>query len=100
MSNKFTPGPWFVTEDRGMSDKLCYHAIRVGPHMWDETIASTWAGPNAANAHLIAAAPDLAALLAQAVRMYETYGLLAQSTECGKWVNDSRAALKNAGVES
>lgn len=59
MSIKFTPGPWFATEEYGTGDILVYHAIRAGRNMWDETIASTWAEPNAANAHLIAAAPDL-----------------------------------------
>lgn len=97
MNTKFTPGPWFATEEFGTGDVLVYHAIRAGKNMWDETIASTWAEPNAANAHLIAASPEIGALLAQAVRLYETYGLVAGSPECGKWVNDSRDALKKAG---
>jgi hypothetical protein len=40
--------------------------------------------------------PDAAIVIAlrDAVRLYETYGLLAQSSGCGRWVNSARDALK------
>ncbi len=53
---KFTPGPWTFHPEYGSQDQLCYHAIRDAEN---KTIASTWAGGNRPNAHLIAAAPEM-----------------------------------------
>lgn len=39
---------------------------------------------------------DLLASLREAVRLYESYGLLAQDADCGKWVNGARAAIAKA----
>lgn len=42
----------------------------------------------------------LLTLLSQAVKLYETYGLVAGNQPCGKWVNDSRAAIaQSTGVQ-
>lgn len=32
--------------------------------------------------------------LQEAVRLYSSYGLLANRVECGRWVNQAREALK------
>lgn len=56
MGKKHTPGPWYVSEERGLQGEVCYHAIKDSGESY---VASTWAGANAANASLIAAAPDL-----------------------------------------
>lgn len=55
-----TPGPWRVEEQRGPDGEICFLSINAGEH---EFISSTWAGPHIANARLIAAAPDLLAML-------------------------------------
>lgn len=57
-AEKHTPGPWTVDPMRGPDGELCFHSIIAGTDGWD-CIASTWAGPNEANARLIAAAPSL-----------------------------------------
>ena len=88
MNTKFTPGPW----------KAVPWHIAEGPS--EVRAKEGWLicqTSSDANAHLIAASPEIGALLAQAVRLYEAYGLVAGSPECGKWVNDSRDALKKAG---
>ena len=107
MSTKFTPGPWFATEEFGTGDVLVYHAIRAGKNMWDETIASTWAAPNAANANLIAAAPMLyeamdRILNAETATQYgvDNDNRSARYKELAMALQDGRAALKAARGES
>jgi hypothetical protein len=51
---KFTPGPWFVWDDSNQR-------LEIGPSR-NYSVASMWVTPlegQQANAHLIAAAPDL-----------------------------------------
>ena len=51
------------------------------------------------NADLIAAAPALLAALEKAVNLYTSTKLLAMDTACGQWINEARAALKEAKGE-
>lgn len=70
---KHTPGPWKVRPQYGIDGKICFECIEnnaeVGSDNW-KTIASTWAGPNPANAKLIAAAPTMLAVLHQVSRHF------------------------------
>ncbi len=45
-------------------------------------------------AKLTAENERLRAALEKGIRLYETYGLVAQSSECGEWINTARAALE------
>ena len=49
-----------------------------------------------ANAKLIAAAPELLALLQEAEKLYSTHNLMAHSIACGHWINETRAAITKA----
>jgi len=85
MSNKHTPGPWFVerlesTEgDFSVSTNpdpaalKCYTAVTVG---------GLSDGSEEANANLIAAAPDLLAALRA---LFDDYKRLADSGDAGNW---------------
>lgn len=81
MSAKHTPGPW---------------GIEGGTTIWagDELVAgaAVMRMPHAANAALIAAAPDLARALEWAVEAADTEQYEAD------WYADARAALRKAGV--
>lgn len=96
MGDKHTPGPWVWGFNfdglygAGPDNEVLHYADYEG--MW----VANWTGRGVANATLIAASPDLLAELQEAVRLYETYGLLAQTTECGPWINRARAALSKA----
>jgi hypothetical protein len=57
--NEHTPGPWTVTDAVADDGELLFHEIRADR----KTLASTWARPHIANARLIAAAPELLAVL-------------------------------------
>lgn len=61
-----TPGPWIVTEDYGT------HVIRGADaerteggvtYSFRDYVASTWGGPNEADARLIAAGPEILKVL-------------------------------------
>lgn len=66
-SLKHTPGPWVVTKDlncnviRGAEETR--RAACGTEFPWRDYVASTWGGANEANAHLIAAAPEMLELL-------------------------------------
>lgn len=100
MSTKHTPGPW------GCID-TSYHAHDYRLTQPDGKplalkIECNDHSEQRATARLIAAAPELLAALQEAVRLYETYALLAQPTQGlapGKWVGDAREAIRKAGVE-
>jgi hypothetical protein len=52
-----------------------------------------------ANAHLIAAAPDLYERLAEAESLFSSRGLLANDPACGAWIKATREALSRATQE-
>lgn len=63
-SNKFTPGPWVVTEDIRTEEEVEYIAgFNIEDAFGDEIVGSEGIygdfGENRNNANLIAAAPDL-----------------------------------------
>jgi hypothetical protein len=39
---------------------------------------------------------ELLRVCREAVRLYTTYGLVASDADCGKWINDLRAAIDKA----
>jgi hypothetical protein len=39
---------------------------------------------------------ELLRVCREAVRLYTTYGLVAGDADCGKWINDMRAAIDKA----
>lgn len=96
-----TPGPWRLTVDptkRGAED---YYAIDAGKgyHEPGTPGFGITGFLEQSDALLISAAPELLEALKDAVRLYETYGLLAQTGQGlspGKWVGDARAAIAKA----
>ena len=76
----YTSGSWKVIKDYGCEEgkpdelELVFHSIRTES---GEIIASTWGRPHEANAHLIAAAPD----------MYEALENLLDVLPDGEWSN-------------
>lgn len=93
---KFTPGPWEVGElDRGfgrgslcVQDQHGFIAKMPGDHLWSESLA---------NAHLIAAAPDLYEALRGCMAACELQG--ADSAEFFDARNSAYAALAKARGE-
>lgn len=71
--------PWRVAEARGTNDESCFHEIIDANH---KTIASTWAGPNEANARLIAAAPELYEIVRKLSALRNG---LAHSSSCAEY---------------
>lgn len=100
---KFTPGPWSIGWRRanlgGEERPVTAIGGSVGewiallPHGWFDGFGVVEDGELKANARLIAAAPDLYALLAEANELYSSRGLLANDMTCGNWINNVRAAL-------
>lgn len=105
---KWTPGKWFVSGVRGKIDREEYHAINVeggGPQ-----IGIIWYNPKShegfADAHLIAAAPELADSSSSLVdRDCAVYGgkiviEFGNHGEAQKALRDLRAALAKARGEA
>ena len=96
MSNKHTPGPWgWADNPSGPWPKL------IGPDEEGGWIAMS-SDPNGADAHLIAAAPDLLKALTYTLSM----SIEAAADACGGisldecedfgWVKDARAVIAKA----
>lgn len=83
-----TPGPWSFCEARGPREELCFHEVI---DLENNTVCSTWAGPNEANARLIAAAPELLEALRGALSYLSLYGPSAQPA-----LLSARAAIAKA----
>ena len=95
MTGKHTPGPWSL-EDRGY--KFIVHKHGEGYVTRDvcRLDGSTMSAFNqAANAHLIAAAPDLLEVVEDAVDAWETHCESGDMMQ-GDWVRDARAAIAKA----
>ena len=105
---KWTPGRFAVAvnnDDFIAGPQVTVYALEIDAP--DEPLA-TMHGSNSeevlANAHLFKAAPQLYKALDTAVRLYETYALVAQPTPgddlpVGRWLADARAALAAARGE-
>jgi hypothetical protein len=102
MSAQHTPGPWRVTRDAYIIPAA--HAGRpIGAHVDPETDRATYAhvictmaqrfGIDAANARLIAAAPELLTELQGALMALEAYGFTQQA-------GTARAAIAKATGET
>ncbi len=69
---KHAPGPWKHNEEiganaeKGIAPYVAFHSIRDADGI---CLASTWTGPNEANARLISAAPDLLEALEALVKV-------------------------------
>lgn len=88
--NAFTPGPWVAHDEW---DRVDGELKLVGPLPGSPVVALTsYHGPEgrAANARLIAAAPDLLAVVQQCADLAEKWG------EQGPLVRAARAALAKA----
>jgi len=102
---KFTPGPWKA--DALNEDRFAYYILPAinAAGQWGPWIADIMGHINdtfpseeqaRANAHLIAAAPEMYEALKEAEILYARYGLLAQESTCGPWINKVRSALAKA----
>jgi hypothetical protein len=60
---KYTPGPWYLSTEDGRDDRITGSLSRTGTPWIAEVIDGLPPGMARANAHLIAAAPDLLAAL-------------------------------------
>ena len=90
MSAKHTPGPWFAKFEAGRY--VISYQGEFGPHR-ALAITGGFQPDNAANARLIAAAPELLEAL-QAVDVL--FGHLATDSTQRIWVDNARAAIAKA----
>jgi type VI protein secretion system component VasF len=98
MNGKHTPGPWLVADDRPDGD---LDIVESGESLRVATVddEGTSDAQALADAHLIAAAPDLAEVAMKLVRAWahrNEAGCLAVIAEA---TNEARAALAAAGIE-
>jgi Lon protease-like protein len=112
---KWTPGPWFVDETKGPT---IGSSVRATIGIWsmarfnaalelddddiepedEKWLCGAWgvcAPEDFANAHLIAAAPDLYEALADAIEAWETHNESGDAMQ-GCWVQDARDAIAKA----
>ena len=100
METKFTPGPWTVEPVRDNNGKpyaTSYEAwVFVEP-----SVCGLWAkeGCTLADAHLIAAAPELYEALSEFVAVCDAAPPVEFINEIGRVVVKARAALKKARGE-
>ena len=98
MTSKHTPGPWKLEFNRLISNRACSWTFRANGYLIGESFL-TGTSEGEANAHLIAAAPE----------MYEALRVLAEEMEyCNRespqsmhmtipyWAKRARAALAKA----
>lgn len=103
---KWTPGPWEIDRP-GKPEQSVFARVTLSGTMArmfvcsiDTTEVDDHPEQADANARLIAAAPELFEALAEGVRLYSEYGLLANDHTCGRWIGAARAALLKASPES
>ncbi|RWO20708.1 hypothetical protein [Mesorhizobium sp.] len=104
---KHTPGPWaidptYLSEVQTPDDKTiasCWHAHAEGRTVSITGVLECSLEESAANARLIAAAPDLLAALEAAEELYRK-GLMAASNELIDRVRDLRRAAIAKAVQS
>lgn len=111
-ASKHTPGPWEVKPLTGANDKGHGYIFAQG----DELVASVLAATNAdpvfgteriirgqANAHLIAAAPELLEALEGVVHFADGFGMYHTESPAGialrDWINGAHAAIAKATGE-
>ncbi len=104
--SKYTPGPWKVTTDRHGRPTMVFSVSRgkgVAKTAWDGYAEQSdkEAAEEAANARLIAAAPDLLEALKKLLES-EDLDIYPSSIECGyefdaeKWAEAARAVVAKA----
>lgn len=96
--NAHKPGPWEVCDDH--PDRACYH-IRAKSRVWDfgDDVATIYSPGDAeadANARLIAAAPDLLAVLEEICRTWDVSNALHHVGEPSYLHRKARAAIAKA----
>lgn len=102
MTVNHTPGPWEIARSsQGYPYQIRAPKGHAGPGgIRDVTRWAAIGLPSSAegeaNARLIAAAPELLAALQEAVRLYQSYGLVANCLPTGDWINKTRAVIANA----
>lgn len=88
-----TPGPWVAVFENEEPEP----AVMAGKYYVAVACLGVDSGSSEANARLISAAPVLLEALETAVRLYESYWLIAgNGVVCGEWVNSARAAIAKA----
>ncbi|MDW3681624.1 hypothetical protein RA280_07655 [Cupriavidus sp. CV2] len=95
-----TPGPWMAVWDHGTVERahsICHIYPRsAAGERWPHEVATVHlAQPDTmeeANAHLIAAAPDMLALMRNMLAEYEDHPTIGISL----WANDLRAVIAKA----
>lgn len=101
--SKHTPGPWFV--DRNHNGIVIGVAPLQGRRndldMVCDFLGREPGDDPAADAAIIAAAPDLLEACREAIRLYENYSLVAQPVageglNVGKWLAHTRATIAKA----
>jgi hypothetical protein len=75
MENRFTTGPWAITEGQDFADYDCYMIVCDEGKNNDFSVACLY-GPDAkANASLIASAPELLEALQDVLQLVNVFGL-------------------------
>jgi hypothetical protein len=87
---KWTPGPW-TAYDFGADWWVANSTDDSGPMLR----VGSWHEQREANAHLIAAAPDLYEALCWAIQSWDEHNKHGFNMQ-GDWVQDARAALSKA----
>lgn len=100
----FTPGPWSLeSEDNGYAEVLLKHAdteaIQISGGDWTVAVALDDGPPGKANAHLIAAAPELYSNLDMLTTILENISLPGFSNQ-PEMVKAMRVCLAKARGES
>ena len=104
MPNSFTPGPWFIEDnDRSISSNAVTGIALVNM----ANIRYGWDGPDfvtashrAANARLIAAAPELLEALKGMLEQFNYHTTTGINHEESNAIAKARAAVAKAGGES
>lgn len=92
MSEKHTPGPWRLHEQRGRTYVVAGRGVEAGEFMGHLIAAETTCPDWPANARLIAAAPDLLA----ACEAVLSAPVVAAPHPCWQMVRDAVARAKGA----
>lgn len=89
---KFTKAPWFVHDE--LKRSVAFNGRDGVENLFTEDLEGYFCCQNEADAHLIAAAPDLYAALIECLEAVEEY-----YQEDAKFILEAKAALKKARGE-